>query len=348
MRDAPTAYGQSIRSTQPRVTTSPKGCRVVQDHELITGSVGADASTLDIQNYPINPGMEISFPWLCNTAINWEQYRIHRLEYFYVPFCGTQTVGMVTLAPEYDASEPPPVSEAQLNNNFGAVSGPVWKPMSLRMNAQALMGLGPRKFIRGTAMAGDIKTFDAGILRLGVNNLTSTALVGKLYVSYDIEFFMPQSGPSTVFFAKQASMFSLETPPVIPNGAPFEIAFDRVIFDGLSLLTQTIPASGHYRPPAGCYLVTAEVSIYCTTNGACDYIFQLLLGGGNLVGQNGLSYVCDSRVRSAAASQQRCQACLTAICAFNGLDSMTVVVTPSTPGNSAIDLGNARLLFQLI
>jgi hypothetical protein len=56
--------------------------------------------------------------------------------------------------------------------------------------------LGPKKFVRDCVEAGDIKTFDVGQLHVAAVSNGTPTVVGKLWLEYDIEFFVPQIEPS--------------------------------------------------------------------------------------------------------------------------------------------------------
>nr|URG17122.1 MAG: coat protein [Narnaviridae sp.] len=153
-------------------------------------------STFAIQSYVINPGLAESFPWLSTQATNWQQYRFHSLRYRFVTRTGTSTIGSVILSPEYNSADNAPTSERQAMNTMDAVEDVVWKEVSTTLNVAAMFALGPRKQIRSSNIAGDTTVYDAGVMHAClafVGAAPSNQSVGKLWVDYDVELFVPQT-----------------------------------------------------------------------------------------------------------------------------------------------------------
>ncbi len=67
---------------------------------------GGDFSQL---TYKINPGLSLTFPWLSQLAPNFEYYRVVDMDFEFVSKLPTTAAGMVYLAIDYNAADPPVV-----------------------------------------------------------------------------------------------------------------------------------------------------------------------------------------------------------------------------------------------
>lgn len=149
--------------------------------------------------YPLNPGIVRTFPWLGTQAQKWEQYHVHSFRVHYRPRCAATTSGSVMMAIDYDPADEPPTSEAQIMTYYGAQENAAWKEISISADPSAIHGLGPRKFTRSISTSGDSRTFDFGRLYLATVGMAGATDVGKIFVEYDIELFVPQTEtPSAV------------------------------------------------------------------------------------------------------------------------------------------------------
>lgn len=254
--------------------------RVVQDHEFV-GTLSAALNTFVVYDFSINPGLVESFPWLSKTALNWEQYRVHRLCYYFVPSVPTTQAGMVTLAPEYDASDSPPSNEFELANTRGSVTFPVWNSGKLILDVSSLMGSGPRRFVRESNVLGDIKTYDVGKLFVGFTDVNPSNTLGKLYVDYDIEFFVPQAGPAPGLSAVGTSLFFVENSVNFPSsGSDQTVPFPSWSYDPLKWSIGYDGSLRRYYPPPGTYNIDVKINFQCTVGYAGAIEGKILINGG--------------------------------------------------------------------
>lgn len=260
---APVAVGTRIQTRAPQIQSRNNSTRVRMSSELVLAQVNSSVAFTVQQVIPLNPGFPNSFPWLSKTAVNWEQYRVHSLEFFWVPIAPTTAQGQVILSPSYDASDSPPTTLTMAANNWGSVSFSVWEEQRLRLDIQSMMALGPRRFVRSQAMAGDIKTFDVGFLSVCTNNCAADGNpLGSLYVSYDIEFFIPNSDPVARNVALQTSLL-LRTSAQLINGTYSAINF--AVSSSHNALAVVESSTANYTLPAGTYIAWISLSFNDTT-----------------------------------------------------------------------------------
>jgi hypothetical protein len=188
------AYATRNVGTAPRVTATRDSCRIVHREFIgnITGSVAFNLS----QSLAVNPGLAATFPWLSVTAQAWEQYKFHKLRFCFYTRTGSNTPGSVLLSPDYDASDAPPSSEQIMSSYDNTVEDAPWKDMCCVLKPQLMSGMAKRHFVRSAALAAnqDIKLYDVADFYVGTVDGTAVSW-GKLWVEYDIEFFIPQLPP---------------------------------------------------------------------------------------------------------------------------------------------------------
>lgn len=262
------------RTGAPKVVRSDAHSRRIVHRELV-GSV-AGSVAFETTRYVLNPGMAATFPWLSTQAAGWEQYTFHRLKFEYVTRTATSTVGSVILSPEYDPTDPAPTTEAIAAAAMDAVEDATWKNITCDLTPYAMFPLGPRKFIRATMTAGDLRTFDAGNLFLGTVEETGTAAIGKLWVEYDVELYIPQLHPqptqasSTSFFTTSGNQtYATGVAAVYQNWA-------AATADGLHLGAPTV---GVWTLPAGAYIITMQCMWFDTAAEACTANIALRRSG---------------------------------------------------------------------
>lgn len=169
----------------------------ITHREMIHNVLGTEGYTN--HTFLINPGNELTFPWLNTTANNWEMYKFHKLSFEYLPICPTDTRGVVTYYVDYDVYDPFADGTIEAAANFGAVQGAPWVKTSSVLNKKAMFPLGDRKYTDDgniVSIAEDEKTIFVGNLHISTDYFTAAiagSSVGHIWVNYDVEFFVPQS-----------------------------------------------------------------------------------------------------------------------------------------------------------
>ncbi len=249
---APMAIGQ--KQSFPH---KPMRSRRIQNSELvasITGSVAFSAS----QSFAINPGLPASFPWLSVLAKQWEQYRFHSLCYRYVTRTATDEKGSIILSPEYNPRDLPPTTESQASNTQDAVEDVIWRNLECHLDATSMFPLGPRKQIRSTNLSGDMSVYDAGRIFICTTGEDSTDEIGKLWVDYDVELYVPQNSPSEYTGPISTSVFYRDAIQANVSGVATAMNWNIQLYDPLRIGTGV---GGVFTPPAGCYLFRGFIGL---------------------------------------------------------------------------------------
>lgn len=211
-RVAPVAKSTTRRMAKATMKTSNNGdIRVV--HREYIGEIGG-AVGFEARQHPINPGLISEFPWLSKIAQRFESYRFRRLRYIFETESPTSTTGSVMGAIDYDPSDPAPSNKIQAMAYRNSVRSPPWADFHMVSESE---DLSKRKsyFVRSGTVSGDLALFDTGNFFLCVQGQAGTAIIGELYVEYDVDLMTPQLGDPGWDHALWASMAGNS------NAAPF-------------------------------------------------------------------------------------------------------------------------------
>lgn len=181
----------------PTFTTVEHGCIVTHREYLqdVIGSVGFSQS-----RYPINPGVDVTFPWLAAMASNFQQYEMMGLVFEFISTSAealnsTNTaLGTVMLATQYDSADLPFASKQQMLESEFSMSGRPsishCHPIECARNASVLSDL----YIRtGTPSdADDIRFSDLGVFTIATQGMQAAATIGELWVTYKVRLSKPQ------------------------------------------------------------------------------------------------------------------------------------------------------------
>lgn len=188
----------TLYGTMPPAFGSTSGATTIRHREYVTdimSSVGFVCSSYDLQ-----PGNSVLFPWLSNIVQNYEQYRFKGLV---LEFKSTSanalnstntalgTIGIVT---QYDVNNPDFTTKQQAENYAGSQAVNPSQSMLHFVECAPRSGVLDKYYIRGNVVpAGeDQKFFDMGKVCLFSQGSQAVANIGELWVSYDIELFMPK------------------------------------------------------------------------------------------------------------------------------------------------------------
>lgn len=190
------AYATRNLGKAPAIKSSRDTCNI--KHREFIGNVQGSAAFTVGNTFSVNPGLRATFPWLSIMAQAWEEYRFRSLRFCYYTRTGSNTQGSVMMAPDYDASDDAPATEFVLSSYDEVVEDAPWKDMCCVLKANLMSGAGGRRhFVRSGALAPnqDIKLYD--VARFFVGTVDGAAVSwGKLWVEYDIDFYIPQLPPA--------------------------------------------------------------------------------------------------------------------------------------------------------
>jgi len=332
------SYSSRIVSRSPRITTSV-GSKRIQHRELVLTSVAGSTSFTVQKTLQLNPGLAATFPWLSVECQNWTQYTVHALTAEWVPILPTSSAGDVLISPNYNSSKPAPTTEQQAANNKDSVMDSVWQCILAPLDPAGMMGIAPRRFIRSANIAGDIKTFDVGNLFICTNNEAGSSAAGKLYLSYDIEFFEPEDDPSESTYPQQTSMFVNTSNQTFSSGTAAAQQFGTAVFDPLGV---GVDSSGVFTPAAGCYRLDYAITYNDTASETFIVQTQVFKNGAALSKTTDLADK-NSGVASADITLSGCS-----IVTCNGTDTFQIqIILTGSAGTLTSTGGYTTLLVSL-
>jgi len=151
-----------------------------------------------LQTFALNPALAGVFPWLSQTAANYDEYEFQGLIFTYNPVISDSSnsgaMGTVMLATVYNAGATPFISKQQMLEYSGAVSARICDTIVHGVECDPKKNGGSAiEYTRaGQIPAGqDIKTYDLGVFSIATSGVASTSFpagtqLGELWVSYDV------------------------------------------------------------------------------------------------------------------------------------------------------------------
>lgn len=142
----------------------------------------------------MNPGISTVFPWLALASLPWQQYKWIDLRVEYLTRVAATHSGSVIGAFEYDVNQPIPDGEVIMSAYQGCQEGVVWQDQNIRLNTPACHPAGQRRYVR-TADVDDLSKYDGAKLLMGSVGSTTAQALGKIWVHYKIQLYIPQAQP---------------------------------------------------------------------------------------------------------------------------------------------------------
>lgn len=188
------AYNVIANGSQIPKFDSTRQTNIVCHREYLGDITGTSA--FNVGQYPLNPGLPTTFPWLATVAQNYQEYKFHGVVFEFrslvTDFVTGGAPGVVIMSTNYNSGDVAYTTKQQMENAEFAVST---KPTTNLMHGiecadkQTIM---PQRYVRtGPVPAGqDIKTYDTGLFQFATQGNPIQNL-GELWVSYCVEFFKP-------------------------------------------------------------------------------------------------------------------------------------------------------------
>jgi hypothetical protein len=189
------SYNVLTNSNQIPQFTSTKQTNVVCHREYL-GDINGTSAFNNVA-YPLNPGMQQTFPWLSQIAVNYQEYQFHGVVFEFRPlitdFVTSGQPGVVVMATNYNADSPNFANKQIMENSEFATSV---KPtcglvhgIECATNATTL----PHRYVRtGAVPTGqDLRLYDYGNFQVATQNNSLTSAIGELWVTYCVEFRKP-------------------------------------------------------------------------------------------------------------------------------------------------------------
>lgn len=284
--------------------TSDGGITVSSKEYVADVFAPRQASAFANMTFPINPGMEKTFPWLCQLAENYDEYELVQCIFTYkstvADFASTSgQVGQVIMATQYNSAQAPFADKQTMMQYAYACSGKTSQDMLQGVECDPSKLSGPAgRFVRNGPVPagyfGDINNYDHAVLNLAVTDCPATYAgqqMGELWVSYTVNLRKPKFvtamgwGISRDYFCNRTnasvlSLFGTAAAPSVLAGQQNSI--------GSSILAQPYASNNAALVdfPGAAFVVPNLTTSSYLVGGADQVVFAIVLPStysGNLI-----------------------------------------------------------------
>lgn len=193
--------------TPPMIQNSMNGGGIIVRHREYIGDLQSSIVFTN-RNFPLNPGLTSTFPWLAQIANAFEQYRFRGLIFEFKSLSADALIsaaqnigqGTVIMATQYNALSPGFSSKIEMENYEFANSA---KPsISFMHPVECAMYQTPNTplYVRSGAIpaGADERLYDLGNFCVATQGLPSpSGTIGELWCTFEIEFFKPKYNSDT-------------------------------------------------------------------------------------------------------------------------------------------------------
>jgi hypothetical protein len=174
----------------------------VQHREYIQDVItSSSAGTFQTTQFPLNPGVSATFPWLSVLAQQYQEYTFKGLVFHFVSTSGdsvasTNTaLGSVIMATQYRSTSAPFTNKTAMLNEYFSCDGKPSEDIAHPVECDPKENPFNVQYVRtGNVPSGeDEKMYDLGTFNFATVGYPGTSSnVGELWVTYDIELRKPQ------------------------------------------------------------------------------------------------------------------------------------------------------------
>jgi hypothetical protein len=234
--------GDSMAVAKVNPTMEDDSGDVIMSHSEFIGNVVATAvmpagsgsvttqSTFQNSPYAINPGLQGSFPFLCQLAQNYTMYRLEGVIYQYKPLSGegggeTNSLGKVIMATDYDPMALPFINSVQMENYQYSQSTKPSLAARHGVECKPSQGITDMKYIRTGTSNRDRAFTDYGLFQIategipitGLAGSTVTSNIGELWVSYKVRLSRANLYSSLLGYAIRNDLWQYDNPSMTIN-----------------------------------------------------------------------------------------------------------------------------------
>lgn len=291
-------------------------CTNIIRHKEYLGPVMGNTVPFAISDeFPINPGLIKTFPWLANIANCYTRYRLRGAVVCYEPLASDYTtagsLGFVALATQYNPLDPDFTNKIDmLNHEFSTECKPSKSMVHPIECAKSQMAIS-EYFLRSEdpPANADLRFYDLGKITVATGGNPVTTQIGDLWITYEVELYQPRLS-ETARGAIESLYFSGSNPDQTHLLGTQTSLYNA--FPGSSLTSGISSSNNFYFPDnsVGKYYL---VSWALTTSGAvaivanmnvmspvgCSTFQTVGIGGGAAV--TGYNQQCYVKVTSAGA-----------------------------------------------
>lgn len=188
------SYNVMMNGSQIPKFSSSRQTNIVCHREYL-GDIQGTAG-FNNTSYPLNPGMDVTFPWLSSLASNYQEYKFHGLVFEFrslvTDFVVGGAPGVIVMSTNYNADAPLYTTKQQMENAEFAVATKPTINLMHGVECADQQTILPQRYVRSgnVATGQDLRLYDTGNFQFATASNPIQDL-GELWVSYCVEFFKP-------------------------------------------------------------------------------------------------------------------------------------------------------------
>jgi hypothetical protein len=191
----------------PQVVNSMNRGGFIVRHREYLGDIDA-TTAFTVHSYPINPGMNTTFPWLSQIANSFEEYRMRGLVFEFKSLSSdavlssatSSALGSVIMATAYDVLDPTFATKMEMENyEFANSSKPSCSFVHLVECKKSLTAVS-ELYIRDSdpPSNSDQRLYDLGMFQIAtVGMQANSGVAGELWCTYEVELYHPKFDTAT-------------------------------------------------------------------------------------------------------------------------------------------------------
>lgn len=283
---------KSGRSDVPTIHEDGMVTRIA--HREYIGDVLSSTSAFSALEFPLNPGMKETFPWLNQVAANYTQYQFLGLVFEFVSegseYTNSAGLGYVAMSTQYDAGAASYVDKrSMLNAQFADAAKPS-KSFQQWVECSPDRVADPRRHVRCAANPSNtsINDYDVGKTTLAVGgNVAGGAVIGEFWVSYDVLLYVPRSQG---FVNTTIDKYAVDSAATTSTDAAMLGSGWTATGNSVNTFTPTLTATSITFPNGSRGRYYVELSLNRNSTGtAASGSYNTTLVGCSVVTSNGLS-----------------------------------------------------------
>lgn len=244
-----TVTSNTLMNGPPMFGSGSRNVRI--RHKEYIGDVSS-STLFSTTSYLINPANGALFPWLSNIAKSYQQYKVHGMIMYFNSTSAdalnsTNTaLGTVMMATNYDVRESNYASKFEIENTFFSTSG---KPSEDHAHPIECANKERPTNVMYVDNAGegslDPMLYYSGNFQVATVGSQAAAVIGELWVTYDIELMKPKSDPGVAYAYYASPLWAVSSPLGTTAPSLKEGTYSVTIDISTGVLTLPTAAAGH-------------------------------------------------------------------------------------------------------
>ncbi len=192
-----------------------EGQSVIIRHKEFLGEIRGKQAFTVVAQFPINPGMYATFPWLSRIANAFQEYRIRGMVYHYVPTSGNAVsstnaaLGTVMVQTTYRSNDSVPTSKLEMLNEYWSSENKPSEAFCHPVECNPKENPFNIQYIRNGAIPSNdsVLMYDLGLTTVAVSGQQADdTVLGDLWVTYEIELKKPILSSNVTDFTPGATL----------------------------------------------------------------------------------------------------------------------------------------------